>query len=98
MANPTPIELSKTVQEQVLSAVKQSQDLTIAGIELWAKSVAPLAKAQPLPFASELPTPEQLAANSFGFAEKLLAAQKEFAERAIAAAAPVYATAVPASK
>jgi hypothetical protein len=100
----TVSDLTKTTQEQVLAAIKQSQDLTLAGIELWAKTVTPLAtlqplalaKGQPLPFAAELPKPEELVRTSFAFAEKVLAAQKDFAEKAVAAAAPVYQTATAA--
>jgi hypothetical protein len=42
-----------------------------------------------LPFASELPTPQQLVHSSFEFAEQLLKAQRDFAENLVAAAGPV---------
>ena len=34
--------------------------------------------------------PREIVANSFGFAEKLLASQKAFAEKVVAASAPVF--------
>lgn len=94
----TPLEVSKVAQEQILTAIKQTQDIALAGVELWAQNTAPLAvKGQEV--ATELPTPEQLVANSFGFAEKLLATQKEFAKQVVAAWAPVAeATKAPAGK
>ncbi len=94
----TPLEASKIAQEQILTAIKQTQDIALAGVELWAKNTAPLA-AKGQEVATDLPTPEQLVTNSFGFAEKLLAAQKEFAKQVVAAWAPVAdATKAPASK
>lgn len=94
----TPLEVSKVAQEQILTAIKQTQDIALAGVELWAQNTAPLAtKGQEV--ATELPTPEQLVANSFGFAEKLLATQKEFAKQVVAAWAPVAeATKAPAGR
>ena len=38
----------------------------------------------------EAPRPKEIVANSFGFAEKLLASQKAFAEKVVAASAPVF--------
>jgi hypothetical protein len=84
----TPLDISKVAQEQILTAIKQTQDIALAGVELWAKNTAPLA-AKGQQVATELPTPEQLVANSFGFAEKLLATQKEFAKQVVAAWASV---------
>lgn len=95
---PTPIELSKTTQEQVLAGIKQSQELALSGVALWASSVAPLLTAGQ-PVAVALPKSEELVANSFGFAEKILASQKAFAQQVVAATAPVFAAVpVPASK
>ena len=93
----TYFELSKVAQEQILATVKQSQELALSGVELWAKSIAPLAKGTQFATA-ETPAPKDVVANSFGFAEQLLASQKAFAEKVVAASAPVLATATPKSK
>jgi hypothetical protein len=85
----TPIELSKAAQEQILAAIKQSQEIALTGVELWATAVAPFAKAPQAPIALDLPKPADLVANSFGFAEKILASQKEFAQKVVAVTAPV---------
>ena len=86
----TYVELSKAAQEQILATIEQGQELALAGVELWASTVAPLAKGQQIPVPFETPSPKDVVANSFGFAEKLLASQKDFAEKVVAASAPVF--------
>ncbi len=93
----TYFELSKTAQDQILATIKQGQELALSGVELWAKSVAPLTKGTPFA-AAETPAPKDVVANSFGFAEQLLASQKAFAEQVVAASAPVLAAAAPKSE
>lgn len=94
----TYFELSKVAQDQILATIKQGQELALTGVELWAKSVAPLAKGRQLPISLETPAPKDVVANSFGFAEQLLASQKAFAEKVVAASAPVLAAAAPKSE
>jgi len=91
----TYVELSKTAQDQILAAIKQGQELALAGVELWAATVAPVAKGQQFPIPFETPAPKDVVANSFGFAEQLLASQKTFADQVIAASAPVFQAATP---
>ena len=93
----TYFELSKVAQEQILASIKQGQELALSGVELWASSIAPLAKGMQVP-ALETPAPKDVVANSFGFAEQLLASQKAFAEKIVAASAPVVAAAAAKSK
>jgi hypothetical protein len=90
----TYLELSKTAQEQILATIEQGQELALAGVELWASAFAPLTKGKKLsagPF--ETPAPKDVVANSFGFAEQLLASQKKFAEQVVATTAPLFASA-----
>jgi hypothetical protein len=94
----TYFELSKVAQDQILATIKQGQELALTGVELWAKSVAPLAEGRQLPISLETPAPKDVVANSFGFAEQLLASQKAFAEKVLAASAPVLAAAAPKSE
>jgi len=47
------------------------------------------------PEANLTPVPKDVVANTFGFAEKLLASQKAFAEKIVAASAPVVAASTP---
>jgi hypothetical protein len=94
MANP--IDLSKAAQEQILAVLKQSQEVALSSVELLVKNATAFTTAPAL--SKDAPTPEQLVANSFGFAEKLLASQKEFAQKVVAVAAPVFEKATPAAK
>ena len=94
----TYIELSKTAQEQILATIQQGQELALAGVELWASTFAPLAKGQQIPVPFETPAPKDVVANSFGFAEKLLASQKIFAEKIVAVSAPAFQAAETKSK
>lgn len=93
----TYFELSKVAQDQILATIKQGQELALSGVELWATSIAPLAKGRQFT-AAETPAPKDVVANSFGFAEQLLASQKAFAEKVVAASAPAFAAANPKSK
>src|SRR5436190_1167959 len=92
----TPLEVSKAFQEQVLGAIAQTQEVALAGVELWTKSVTPIVTQAPPTI--DFPTPAQLIANSFGFAESLLAAQKDFAEKVVAKAEPVFTAASAAAE
>lgn len=94
----TYLELSNAAQEQILATIKQGQELALSGVELWATSIAPLAKGRQFAAAVETPAPKDVVANSFGFAEQLLASQKAFAEKVVAASAPVLAAAAPKSE
>jgi hypothetical protein len=94
MANA--LDLSKAAQEQILAALKQTQEVALSGVELLVKNAQAFATAPAL--SKDAPSPDQLVANSFGFAEKLLASQKEFAQKVVAAAAPVFEKTTPAGK
>jgi hypothetical protein len=91
----TYLDVSKAAQEQILATIKQGQELTIAGVELWAASVAPLSKGEQFAMPFEAPAPKDVVANTFGFTEKLLASQKAFAEKIVAATAPVVTASTP---
>jgi len=91
----TYLDVSKAAQEQILATIKQGQELTLAGVELWASSVTPLANGEKPAVPFEAPVLKDIVANSFGFAEKLLTSQKAFAEKIVAATAPVVAVSTP---
>jgi hypothetical protein len=86
----TVTDLTETAQEQTLAAIRQSQQFVVDAVRTWAEAVEKAVPAVPtVPFAEDLPTPQQLVKSSFAFAEQLLKAQREFAEQVLAAAAPV---------
>ena len=94
----TYLELSKPAQEQIHATIEQGQELALAGVQAWAASVSSLTNGLNLPAPADTPAPKELVANSFGFAEKLLKTQKTFAEKVVAASAPVLAGTAPTSK
>jgi hypothetical protein len=85
MTDPTQAE------KQFLDAVRQGQQVIVDGVGAWAKSVERLSVAYPpVPELPERPTPQQVVDNAFDFAERLLAAQREFARSLLEAAAPAF--------
>jgi hypothetical protein len=85
-------EFAQNAQEQTLGTIRQSQQAVVEAVHAWAQAVEKAVPETPaLPFANELPTPQEIVQTSFDFAEQLLKAQREFAENLIAAAAPVTA-------
>jgi len=75
------------VQEQVLEAIKRSQDATLRIVSAWSESVAKLAPHLPempkLPLADALPKPGELSDQFFDFAQKLMDSQQEFVKKLI---------------
>jgi hypothetical protein len=86
----TVTELTQTVQEQTLAAIRQGQQAIVEGVRVWAAAAESTVPSVPaVPFAAELPTPHELLVSSFGFAQQLLDTQREFVEGLLAAASPV---------
>jgi hypothetical protein len=86
----TVSEYTQAAQEQTLKALRHSQDAVVETIRVWAKTIERAIPETPaVPVAAELPTPQELVATSFGFAEQLLKAQHEFTDKVLAAAEPV---------
>ncbi len=83
MTDPTQAE------QQYLDAVREGQQAIVDAVEAWSKGVERLAVSYPpVPGAPELPTAQEVVENAFDFAEKLLAAQREFARNLLEATAP----------
>src|SRR5260370_42222518 len=82
----------KELKDQILDTIGKSQEAVPDAIRTWAEtvqSIPPSLPVPPMPFADKLPKPGELVGNAYDFAEKLLAAQRKFAEDVIAATAPV---------
>jgi hypothetical protein len=89
------LETAATVQDQVLDAIKTSQDALLSAVKAVAENTTPLTDKLPAaPFANQLPDGVDVVNSAFGFAEKLLANQKEFTTKLIEA----YRPAKPATK
>jgi hypothetical protein len=76
-ADPTAL-----VTETVLAGMKQGQELAFSGLSAWADLAGKaftLPSMESLPMIDAVPSPKEFIEASFGFAEELLASQKEFA-------------------
>jgi regulator of protease activity HflC (stomatin/prohibitin superfamily) len=83
-------DYTQAAQEQTLKAIRQAQQAVVEAVRTSAKTAEKTIPETPaLPFADKLPTPQEIVQMSFGFAEELLKAQREFAENLLTAATPV---------
>jgi hypothetical protein len=95
---------STIVQEltsEVLNTISKSQAAVVDAIETCAsavKSVRPDLPRVNVPFAGKLPTPHDVVASAYDFAEQLLANQRKFAEDVLKATAPLLATGTAATE
>jgi hypothetical protein len=86
MMPSTPQEL----QDELLKTVRKSQETVVDAIKTWVDSIQSMTPKMPtvdMPFAEKLPKPEEVVANAYDFAEKLLASQRKFAEDVLKATA-----------
>jgi hypothetical protein len=95
----TSIPTVQEVQDQVIAAVRKSQEATIDAIKGVVDAVSSVTTKLPgtpeklsVPFAGKLPTPEALVAGAYDFAGQLLAEQRKFAEDILKATAPLRPT------
>jgi hypothetical protein len=95
----TATEMFTGLEDQVLETVKQGQEAIVKAVRTWAdasKNLIP--DLPPLPFADQLPNVSELVENSFAFADKLIASQREFVAALLDATKPVYGAADKAVK
>ena len=74
-------EIAAQVREQLVSTVKQGQQLTVDAVQAWAKAVAvlPTPELPDIPCVPALPGVEAVTAYTFDLAIELLNAQRDFA-------------------
>jgi hypothetical protein len=91
---PSPvIDYTTNAQAKTLDAISQSQAAVLDIVETWAKAVEGSVQDLPaVPVASSLPSVEELISVQFDFAVKVLAAQRDFAEKLVKASAPAIKT------
>ena len=89
---PTTTEIQNVVEEKVLESVRVGQKAVVDSVRSWAETVETVYSRLPEANLSDAPVkPTEAFERAFGFAEKLLATQREFA-------AQVFEAAVPAAK
>lgn len=92
MSSPT-IDYALSAQEKSLDALKQSQAAVVEIVDTWAKAVEKAVEELPaIPVAASLPTIDEIVKTSFDYADRLLGAQREFAQKLAAASAPAIKT------
>ena len=85
------VSTPQEVQDEFLNTLRKSQETVIEAIKSWVESVQSIAPKLPsvsVPLADRLPKPEDVVANAYDFAEKLLAGQRKFAEDMVKALTP----------
>jgi hypothetical protein len=83
---------AEQMQDEFLSAIRKSQDIVLQAIKTWVDSAQTLTSKAPsvqLPFADQLPKPEDIVSGTYDFAEQVLANQRKFAEEILEATAPL---------
>ena len=79
---------TQDLQNEVLNTVRKSQETVIDALKTWVEtvqSITPKVPAVDMPFADQLPKPEEVVASAYDFAEQLLASQRRFAEEVLKA-------------
>jgi hypothetical protein len=87
-----PTNATHELQDEVLKAIRMGQETVIEGIRTCVatiQSVSPKVPQVHLPLADKLPTPAEVVASAYDFAEKLLASQRQFAEEVLSVTAPL---------
>jgi hypothetical protein len=75
--------VAQELTTEVLNTISKSQAAVVEAVETWASAIQSIKPELPdvnLPFADKLPTPQQVVASAYDFAEQLLASQRKFAE------------------
>lgn len=73
------------IQDQILDAIKKSQEATLKVVSAWSENVAKIAPRLPempkLPLVDSLPKPGEISDKFFEFARELMATEHEFVQR-----------------
>jgi hypothetical protein len=85
---------AQQMQDEFLSATRKSQEIVLQAIKTWVESAQALTPKMPvpsvkLPFADQLPKPEDVVSGTYDFAEQVLANQRQFAEEILKTTAPL---------
>jgi hypothetical protein len=99
----TLLETTSSVQNQVLDALKSGEDAVLSAVKQVTDAVEPViepltSRVGQAPFAEQLPPAKDVVDQWFGFAEKVLANQKQFALKLVDLFAPAAPPAKPAAK
>jgi hypothetical protein len=80
------------VQDELFKVIRTSQETVVEAVKTWVetvKAVTPKVPSPQLPLAHKLPKPQDIVTNAYDLAEKLLSAQRQFAQELVEATAPL---------
>jgi hypothetical protein len=83
---PSTTSTQAELQDQFLSIVTKGQEIALDAIKTLVdtiQSVTPRIPSVDIPFADQLPSPQEVVASGYEFAEKLLAGQRKFANEVV---------------
>jgi hypothetical protein len=84
--------VAQALTTEVLSTISKGQAAVVDAVETLASAVQSVKPDLPqvnVPFAAKLPSPQDVVASAYDFAEQLLASQRKFAEDLLKATAPL---------
>ncbi len=81
-------KIATSAGDQYLAALSESQETFLKAMSPYRDWVSNLPQAPAPAFASDLPTPQEVAEANFSFATKLLKQQKKFVEKFFEATVP----------
>jgi len=82
--------VTQELQDQFLTTVRKGQEIALEAIKTMVdtiQNITPKVPSVDLPFADKLPKPQEVVADSYDFAEKLLTSQRKFADEVVKATA-----------
>jgi hypothetical protein len=86
---PTSAEITTAVQDKVLDSVYVGQRAVVDCVRSWAETVEMTFSALPELATADSPLkPSQVLESAFGFTERMMASQRDFAAQVFAAAWP----------
>jgi hypothetical protein len=88
----TSTSTQQELQDQFLSIVSKSQEMALDAIKSMVdtiQTITPKIPAVDVPFTDRLPKPQDVVANGYDFAQKLLSSQRKFADEVVKATAPL---------
>jgi hypothetical protein len=83
---------AQQMQDEFLSATRKSQEIVLQAIRTWvesAQAMTPKVPSVKLPYADQLPKPEDVVSGTYDFAEQVLANQRKFAQDILKVTAPL---------
>jgi hypothetical protein len=83
---------TQDLQDQVLTTIRKGQEMALDAFKTWVEtvqSVTPSIPSVSLPLADRLPSPHDVVARGYEFAEQILSNQRKFADEVLEVASPL---------